>query len=99
MDCAICTSPQKIEGKALFNIAVAPRAGAWIEIPLFFRCHKNLNVAPRAGAWIEIRKYRFPRNSSGVAPRAGAWIEMMERIIHRICFVSHPARVRGLKFW
>ena len=39
----------------LYKFAVAPRAGAWVEI------NKEVNilctdcVAPRAGAWVEIR--------------------------------------------
>ena len=34
--------------------AVAPLAGAWIEILLSFRRTKENDVAPLAGAWIEI---------------------------------------------
>ena len=34
--------------------AVAPRAGAWIEIPFFSQSYEAPKVAPRAGAWIEI---------------------------------------------
>ena len=38
----------------MFNAPVAPYAGAWIEIVVFF-CQFFLNlVAPYAGAWIEI---------------------------------------------
>jgi hypothetical protein len=38
----------------LYNIAVAPFAGAWIEIPSrFAEAHRKV-VAPFAGAWIEI---------------------------------------------
>jgi hypothetical protein len=34
-------------------IAVAPRAGAWIETPPFRLLAVEFQVAPRAGAWIE----------------------------------------------
>ena len=33
---------------------VAPRAGAWIEIPIDTSSSSSSAVAPRAGAWIEI---------------------------------------------
>ena len=35
------------------NVAVAPRAGAWIETCLALALALALAVAPRAGAWIE----------------------------------------------
>ena len=34
--------------------AVAPHAGAWIEMHLFRAYARDLLVAPHAGAWIEI---------------------------------------------
>ena len=34
--------------------AVAPHAGAWIEISLVSRADADSRVAPHAGAWIEI---------------------------------------------
>ena len=34
--------------------AVAPHAGAWIEITYPFSAHSRKGVAPHAGAWIEI---------------------------------------------
>ena len=34
--------------------AVAPLAGAWIEISLFTRDKTGVGVAPLAGAWIEM---------------------------------------------
>ena len=36
------------------RIAVAPLAGAWIEIPPFLLSISKYTVAPLAGAWIEI---------------------------------------------
>ena len=59
--------------------AVAPLAGAWIEI---LRKHKEtplVVVAPLAGAWIEIKSVAAKNEMSGVAPLAGAWIEMRPR--------------------
>ena len=57
--------------------AVAPFAGAWIEIFLSGFCFSNAStVAPFAGAWIEIA---IPVRSDivfRVAPFAGAWIEI-----------------------
>ena len=57
--------------------AVAPLAGAWIEITkaALGRMQGN-RVAPLAGAWIEIAEdnERFIRQY--VAPLAGAWIEI-----------------------
>ena len=38
----------------MFDFAVAPLAGAWIEIHHIFVCHFLWSVAPLAGAWIEI---------------------------------------------
>ena len=57
--------------------AVAPFAGAWIEIlEIVDRIAKFL-VAPFAGAWIEIALTSFSQGSDCVAPFAGAWIEIM----------------------
>ncbi|SPF49133.1 hypothetical protein SBF1_4320013 [Candidatus Desulfosporosinus infrequens] len=38
----------------LLVFAVAPYAGAWIEININLVCNGSPNVAPYAGAWIEI---------------------------------------------
>ena len=38
----------------LVKIAVAPHAGAWIEIVVYLLIDYHLIVAPHAGAWIEI---------------------------------------------
>ena len=35
--------------------AVAPFAGAWIEIGMFIKPFASVSVAPFAGAWIEIK--------------------------------------------
>ena len=56
--------------------AVAPHAGAWIEIVSdgFDRC--EYCVAPHAGAWIEIENTGVLVDPTVVAPHAGAWIEI-----------------------
>ena len=38
----------------IFNFAVAPLAGAWIEIVYDWKIGKTSRVAPLAGAWIEM---------------------------------------------
>ena len=56
--------------------AVAPHAGAWIEIHRLSQDKRNINVAPHAGAWIEIKMERKIAEVLTVAPHAGAWIEI-----------------------
>ena len=68
-------------------VAVAPHAGAWIEIFDRDEAIDKVKVAPHAGAWIEILHYERINQPLTVAPHAGAWIEM-ETIpirIQRIC--------------
>ena len=57
-------------------VAVAPHAGAWIEIDNLYKAYKCPKVAPHAGAWIEMGWARPSCSSNGVAPHAGAWIEI-----------------------
>ncbi len=57
-------------------IAVAPLAGAWIEIFEYIASRPFSFVAPLAGAWIEIAMDEVDTIADGVAPLAGAWIEM-----------------------
>ena len=77
--------------------AVAPFAGAWIEM------HKITNdqwinyVAPFAGAWIEIWIVSMQKPVKSVAPFAGAWIEIMEYDPRYVDVMSLPSRERGLK--
>ena len=59
--------------------AVAPYAGAWIEIYSGTFTKLSGNVAPYAGAWIEIIYLLSALNVDSVAPYAGAWIEMRPR--------------------
>ena len=56
--------------------AVAPYAGAWIEMPGAVGKGNACGVAPYAGAWIEITAILSEPVSDRVAPYAGAWIEM-----------------------
>ncbi len=77
---------------------VAPRAGAWIEIPGQGRQVCGAAVAPRAGAWIEMLGWKTNAARSHVAPRAGAWIEIRySGLIRFKSSMSLPVRERGLK--
>ena len=60
----------------LVIFAVAPYAGAWIEINDVVAFCIAFAVAPYAGAWIEIKLYPIPFTIFSVAPYAGAWIEI-----------------------
>ena len=60
----------------LYNIAVAPFAGAWIEMITDKVVGVVQSVAPFAGAWIEIAIVHKGDNPDEVAPFAGAWIEI-----------------------
>ena len=68
----------KLPGRLIHILhgAVAPFAGAWIEIVYLSIIFKMPNVAPFAGAWIEISDGKPSANRSKVAPFAGAWIEI-----------------------
>ena len=58
------------------RIAVAPLAGAWIEMLIEWILQKMLRVAPLAGAWIEMTTAFNEPSDFAVAPLAGAWIEI-----------------------
>ena len=60
------------------NFAVAPLAGAWIEIRGAVGRAERSGVAPLAGAWIEIMAERLLAGRKTVAPLAGAWIDTMK---------------------
>ena len=88
--------------------AVAPLAGAWIEISVSYSKSHQIPVAPLAGAWIEIQNSVGLTDHVGVAPLAGAWIEMFACIAYTVSSavalllsletMSLPSRERGLKF-
>ena len=65
--------------------AVAPHAGAWIEIILKRSRLIPIMVAPHAGAWIEMEMIQPPISISFVAPHAGAWIEMSSTVLSLAC--------------
>ena len=63
----------------LGSFAVAPLAGAWIEIIITLCPMMFTWVAPLAGAWIEILSKISPAfRLYAVAPLAGAWIEITD---------------------
>ena len=64
------------ELRRVYSSLVAPRAGAWIEIYLWYYYGRYEYVAPRAGAWIEMKHQQLSKDKEYVAPRAGAWIEI-----------------------
>ena len=79
-------------------IAVAPLAGAWIEISTNPSPLRNLVVAPLAGAWIEIHIYILHNvRIDNVTHLAGAWIEIQSPCLMRYKIASLPLRERGLK--
>ena len=77
--CKMCEK-KGVLGKKLGCFAVAPYAGAWIEI--FKKSYDEIlaQVAPYAGAWIEICKHYWESGNAShtVAPYAGAWIEIAD---------------------
>ena len=79
--------------------AVAPFAGAWIEIfALVKAVHVRAGVAPFAGAWIEISDLPHKVRTPDVAPFAGAWIEiLLLAALRGAQIASLPSRERGLK--
>ena len=61
----------------LVTFAVAPLAGAWVEIRYGESYDDYRKVAPLAGAWVEIWQ-KSPRVQWRlVAPLAGAWVEIL----------------------
>ena len=84
---------------------VAPFTGAWIEISMSLytswtdSAAQQAQVAPFTGAWIEICGCKRKEGDSLVAPFTGAWIEISGPQTWKTSSrMSHPSRVRGLKF-
>ena len=77
--------------------AVAPLAGAWIEIISQLEMMQKIAVAPLAGAWIEISSPAACKSLSLVAPLAGAWIEILLCTKSMGSHWSLPSREHGLK--
>ena len=62
----------------LVTFAVAPLAGAWVEIMFRFKTGTPARiVAPLAGAWVEIVDMDAKSVIISVAPLAGAWVEIV----------------------
>ena len=82
----------------LVTFAVAPLAGAWVEIRLLFCVYLHSVVAPLAGAWVEIlvffkkscHKSSLPSRERGLKYQRGKSICKKQR--------SLPSRERGLKY-
>ena len=77
---------------------VAPLAGAWVEILRVRNIEYNYVVAPLAGAWVEISSQFTSYAITYVAPLAGAWVEIVVIDEDEDMEMSHPSRVRGLKY-
>ena len=60
----------------LVTFAVAPLAGAWVEMLSHIYDSTKALVAPLAGAWVEIAICLIEVLSLSVAPLAGAWVEI-----------------------
>ena len=85
-------------GGLVWEITVAPLAGAWIETFCVANRPAALSVAPLAGAWIETIVVAPIIDTTSVAPLAGAWIETMGiPVDDNLLPVSRPSRARGLK--
>ena len=83
-----------------FASPVAPLAGAWIEILLWFwlKCTVTF-VAPLAGAWIEIMDAIDQIHQLGKSlPSRERGLKYCDDITNGEQTVSLPSRERGLKF-
>ena len=81
----------------LVTFAVAPLAGAWVEIYVWVDGECTDEVAPLAGAWVEITDDDENACNTLVAPLAGAWVEII--FSNSLSdSLSLPSRERGLKF-
>ena len=78
-------------------IAVAPLAGAWVEIQVPWKRILICLVAPLAGAWVEILGASKKIVEKYVAPLAGAWVEIYGNSGRTGLEMSLPSRERGLK--
>ena len=75
----------------LAKTAVAPLAGAWIEITVLWTQSTGTCVAPLAGAWIEMELAAKQYAGTMVAPLAGAWIEIRYLAhLHLLVFRRSP---------
>ena len=82
----------------LVKIAVAPHAGAWIEIFMSKLKPSVSHVAPHAGAWIEIAKHKSGSGNMLSLPmrERGLKLLWLQKIWRQR--KSLPMRERGLKY-
>ena len=59
---------------------------------------RDFAVASFVGAWIKTCNILHLSHPLQVAPFTGAWIKTMLRLNTRISAMSHPSRMRGLKW-
>ena len=79
------------------SVAVAPLAGAWIEIIRIGISPVIRLVAPLAGAWIEIGKTTAMRNLDPSLPSRERGLKCFLMLISSAKHQSLPSRERGLK--
>ena len=72
---------------------VAPFAGAWIEILIYYPFIGNVNVAPFAGAWIEIRETLTLRGFRASLPSRERGLK--SELPQSICIVFYVAPFAG----
>ena len=58
---------------------VAPHAGAWIEISMFFWSKTATASRPTRARGLKLHGAQARRRRGGVAPHAGAWIEIRKK--------------------
>ncbi len=62
----------------MYEMAVTPLAGVWIEIINSSHTPSQSDVTPLAGVWIEIVHTYCNKNLIYVTPLAGVWIEICQ---------------------
>ena len=85
-----------MEPRAVCNLRMAPRAGAWIETGFRYQPNCSQLVAPHAGAWIET--YPFVTMSMTESPLAqGRGLKLRPATVSVSPCESPLAQGRGLK--
>jgi len=80
------------------HFAVAPHAGAWIEI-IWHHLHSHMTPSrPMRARGLKYKSNFRCAYHYKVAPHAGAWIEMIIALPLMPVSESRPMRARGLKF-
>ena len=83
----------------LFNFAVVPHAGTWIEIPNNTNIVVKFFVVPHAGTWIEIMLPDGTAERNLVVLHTGTWIEIALKQELQLQSQSFHTREHGLKYW